>query len=249
MVAFARRSPSARLYSLVPRSSQCPSTRTSMFSCDFNQAALASSVLASLGRTSYLSKSKKMSLRSAIAANSRGTGRAPPAVLPPLGVGVPLPPRVPPGCTAAGALEAPSDGPLDGPVDPATPVGAGAEAAVVAGRFAQLTKTTTNVSKAKTLAIRREHEMTSVRRPRRALIVAGPRGETAGIGTVGADGPQVVGTLARSEDDHVTARGPAGLGVMPTVGELPHARALGVHHEHVGTARPITDERDLLSRR
>jgi len=74
-------------------------------------------------------------------------------------VGVPLPPPVPPGCTAAGALEAPSDGPLDGPVDPATPVGAGAEAAVVAGRFAQLTMTTTNVSKAKTQAIRRRVNM------------------------------------------------------------------------------------------
>src|SRR5437899_90687 len=132
MVAFARRSPRARLYSLVPRSSQCPSTRTSMFSCDFSQAALASSIFASVGRMSYLSKSKKTSFRSAIAANSRGTGRALPLALP-LGVAVPPPaPLLPPGCIPAVPPDPPE--PPDDPVAPATPVGAGAEAAVVAAR-------------------------------------------------------------------------------------------------------------------
>src|SRR5215510_7006824 len=152
MVAFARRSPRARLYSLVPRSSQCPSTRTSMLSCDFSQAALASSIFASVGRMSYLSKSKKMSFRSATAAKSRGAGRALPLVLP-LGVGV----AVPPGCTLVVPPEPLGpDGPEppDDPVAPATPVGAGADAAVVAGRFAQLTITTTSTRRATTLPTR-----------------------------------------------------------------------------------------------
>src|SRR5512137_390139 len=73
MVAFARRSPRARLYSLVPRSSQCPSIRTRL-SFDFSQAALVSSVLASFGRTSYLSKSKNTSFRLSVARNSLGAG-------------------------------------------------------------------------------------------------------------------------------------------------------------------------------
>src|SRR5258705_2167986 len=73
MAAFARRSPRARLYSLVPRSSQWPSTRTRL-SFDFSQAALVSSVFASVGRMSYLSKSKNTSLRLSVARNSLGAG-------------------------------------------------------------------------------------------------------------------------------------------------------------------------------
>src|SRR5262245_17017075 len=75
MVAFARRSPRARLYSLVPRSSQWPSISTRFSAFDFSHEALASSVLASSGRTSYLSKSKWMSLRASTAAKSFGEGR------------------------------------------------------------------------------------------------------------------------------------------------------------------------------
>src|SRR5262250_613326 len=132
MVALARRSPRARLYSFVPRSSACPSISTRLLALDLSQLALASRVLASSGRMSYLSKSKKMSLRFAFSANSAGRGGVAGAAVAGAGVagtgagaaveglvlgaaGV--------GCTGAGAI-----------VDA---VGAGAEAAVVAGRFGQ----------------------------------------------------------------------------------------------------------------
>src|SRR5262245_66139301 len=82
MVDLARRSPSARLYSLVPRSSQWPSMSTRL-SLDFSHEALASRIFASPGRMSYLSKSKNTSFSSATATNSFGDGRAPGA-----GVGV-----------------------------------------------------------------------------------------------------------------------------------------------------------------
>src|SRR5438046_392705 len=141
MVAFARRSPRARLYSLVPRSSQCPSTRTSMFSCDFNQAALASSIFASVGRMSYLSKSKKTSFKSAMAVKSRGTGRAPPLGLT---VGVAVAGVLVLGCMGVAPELAGALGLAGDPVAPAAPVGAGADAAIVAGRFAQPTMTTTS---------------------------------------------------------------------------------------------------------
>src|SRR4029453_4518054 len=49
---------------------------TSCSALGLSQAALASSVLASSGRMSYLSKSKLMSLSSATDTNSRGDGRA-----------------------------------------------------------------------------------------------------------------------------------------------------------------------------
>src|ERR1700682_6464879 len=58
MAALARRSPSARLYSLVPRSSQCPSISVSWSGLALSQAALASSVLASPGRIADESKAK-----------------------------------------------------------------------------------------------------------------------------------------------------------------------------------------------
>src|SRR5258705_6722716 len=74
MVAFARRSPRARLYSLVPRLSQCPSISTRFSAFDFSQDALASSVFASSGRMSYLSNSKKTSFKASMAANSFGEG-------------------------------------------------------------------------------------------------------------------------------------------------------------------------------
>src|SRR5581483_9143125 len=106
MAALARRSPSARLYSLVPRSSQWPSISTRL-SFDFSHAALASRVFASLGRMSYLSKSKKTSFRFSVARNSLGAG----------------------GVVDGAAAEGAGD-----------PVGGGAEAAVVAGRFGQPTR-------------------------------------------------------------------------------------------------------------
>src|SRR5512146_943568 len=125
MVAFARRSPRARLYSLVPRSSQCPSIRTRL-SFDFSQAALVSSVLASFGRRSYLSKSKKMSFRCALAVNSLGAG------------GVVL--GAVEGATGDGVIE--GEGAVEGAAAEGLgePVGGGAEAAVVAGRLGQPTR-------------------------------------------------------------------------------------------------------------
>src|SRR5215510_1811066 len=87
MVDLARRSPSARLYSLVPRSSQWPSMSTRL-SLDFSHEALASRIFASPGRMSYLSKSKNTSFSSATATNSFGDGRAP-------GVGVDVPDPAP----------------------------------------------------------------------------------------------------------------------------------------------------------
>src|SRR5512138_1271978 len=126
MAAFARRSPRARLYSLVPRSSQCTSIRTkSLF--DFSQTALESSILASLGRMSYLSKSKNTSFKLALAVNSLGAG------------GVVLGAAVE-GATGDGVI--PGAGVVEGAAAEGLgePEGAGAEAAVVAGRFGQPTR-------------------------------------------------------------------------------------------------------------
>src|SRR3984893_16268522 len=125
MAAFARRSPRARLYSLVPRSSQWPSIRTRL-SFDFSQAALVSSIFASGGRMSYLSKSKNTSLRLSVARNSLGAGGE-------VGLAVD-------GATGDGVIE--GDGVVDGAAAEGVgaPVGAGAEAAVVAGRFGQPTR-------------------------------------------------------------------------------------------------------------
>src|SRR5207253_8847279 len=130
----------ARLYSVVPRSSQWPSMSTRWFGFDFSQPALVSSIFASPGRMSYLSKSKWMSFSSAIDTNSLGAGRAveapplwvPPLLLPPLG-GVAPPPG---GCACA----------LEPGVVAAAPVGAGAAAWVVAGRLAHPVSTTPRTS-------------------------------------------------------------------------------------------------------
>src|SRR6266850_6660962 len=75
MAALARRSPRARLYSLVPRSSQCPSISVSWPGLAFSQATLASSVLASAGRIADESKAKYTGLRaSLILYSSAGAG-------------------------------------------------------------------------------------------------------------------------------------------------------------------------------
>src|SRR5262245_14556130 len=127
MVAFARRSPRARLYSLVPRSSVWPSISTRFSAFDLSHEALASSVFESSGRMSYLSKSKWMSLRASTAVNSFGEGRG--AAGPASGAGA-----------AGAAVLGAADG--DGACGAATRgvgSGAGADAAVavVAGFFAQ----------------------------------------------------------------------------------------------------------------
>src|SRR5215510_9401204 len=148
IVDLARRSPSARLYSLVPRSSQWPSMRTRL-SLDFSHAELASRIFASLGRMSYLSKSKNTSFSSATATNSFGDGRVP-------GVDVldPAPEDpAPEGVGAAVVSDEPEVGAgaavmLPGVVA-AAPVGAGAaETCVVAGRLAQPVALTPRISRA-----------------------------------------------------------------------------------------------------
>src|SRR5262249_30030689 len=67
MAALALRSPSARLYSLVPRSSQWPSISRSWVGLAFRWLAWGSSVLAPSRRTMALSKSKKMSFTAGFA--------------------------------------------------------------------------------------------------------------------------------------------------------------------------------------
>src|SRR5207244_13011196 len=163
---------------------------------------------------------------------------------------------------AAGAGAGACAAPPDGAVVAAAPVGAGADAAVVAGRLAQPANSavlTTNVATRNRMppvtmtpplaqitwtsqrrsivsrqsrgprgtgrlrralrhrclrgavsehgedlpsaeAARLEHEMPSVRRPRRALVVAGPVREAARIRAVGVDGPDVVGARALRVD-------------------------------------------------
>src|SRR4051812_25705314 len=56
--AIARRSPKARLYSAVPRSSQCPSIVTDQLGYFFSSAALASSAFCEAALRSLLSSSK-----------------------------------------------------------------------------------------------------------------------------------------------------------------------------------------------
>src|SRR6266487_2131354 len=58
----ARRSPNARLYSAVPRSSQCPSIVTAQFVYLFSSPAFSSSVFCATGLNSSLSYSKKTGL-------------------------------------------------------------------------------------------------------------------------------------------------------------------------------------------
>src|SRR6266849_335982 len=113
MVARARRSPRARLYSFVPRSSQCPSMSTRSLPRVFSQAALASRVLASWGRMSDLSKSKYTSFRFAFSSNWVGLAAG-------AGVGD--------GTTVGGGVGA-------GVGVPDGAVGGGAEAPMVTGRF------------------------------------------------------------------------------------------------------------------
>src|SRR5207247_7748367 len=86
---------------------------------------LASSIFASVGRMSYLSKSKKTSFKSAMAVKSRGTGRAPPLGLT---VGVAVAGVLVLGCMGVAPELAGALGLAGDPVAPAAPVGAGADA-------------------------------------------------------------------------------------------------------------------------
>src|SRR5580765_3276172 len=125
MADFARRSPSARLYSEVPRSSQCPSISTSWLGLALRYAAVASSTAASAGRMSDLSKAKWIGLSASLARYSLGGAGGAGAV-----VG---------GTTGAGATGAGAGAGVAG-VGGATAAGGaggGAVAAVIAGRLGQ----------------------------------------------------------------------------------------------------------------
>ena len=84
-----------------------------------------------------------------MAVKSRGTGRAPPLGLT---VGVAVAGVL--GCMGVAPELAGALGLAGDPVAPAAPVGAGADAAIVAGRFAQPTMTTTSTRSATTLPMR-----------------------------------------------------------------------------------------------
>src|SRR5262249_3430416 len=126
--ALARRSPSDRLYSSVPRSSQWPSIRMRASALARSHRAFASRISASRGRIAYLSKSKCTSTRSRTAENSTGAGRASDA---PDRV-APASDPVPSLAVGCGDVEA-----LDSGDTPLAPVGAGAAVVIVAGCLAQ----------------------------------------------------------------------------------------------------------------
>src|SRR5467141_2798624 len=251
---------------------------TRWFGFDFSQLAFASSVFASPGRMSYLSKSKNTSASSGTAAKSCTAGRA---VL--LGAGVVVAAVGGALCTGAGAGGVAA-------VVLAEPVGAGAAACVVAGRLAQPLSTTAATSSDESsrceqrvsmtspfgvrwsvrfngkrvsrqarrprrtcrfaraagdgllgrtvgqhredlpasVAIRLEREVTTVGRPRCALVVAGAARESARIRAVHVHDPEVVRGPARRVDERVALGRPARLRVEPARRQLPHAQPVGV---------------------
>src|SRR5262245_45919187 len=124
-----------------------------------SQAALASRILVSSARTSYLSNSKWISRSSGTAVNSlvatRAVGEAP-AASPPAPVVAPLeaaaaaPPRVPAPVVASDVTAAGCPPVIDGAE---ALLGAGADAWVVAGRLAQPAKATDRTSNVTTTAL------------------------------------------------------------------------------------------------
>src|SRR2546425_347146 len=138
MAAWARRSPRARLYSLVPRSSTCPSTSTSRFGLAFSQRACAWRISAASGGRVYLPKWRWMSCTSGTAANSFGAGGEG-------GGGA--------GATGAGATGAGAGAWAAGGGAGAgctAPVGAGAETCATAGRLAHPPRTIRTIRRGRT---------------------------------------------------------------------------------------------------
>src|SRR5262245_31268143 len=129
MAALARRSPRARLYSTVPRSSQCPSISTSWPAFALSQLAFSSRTFEASGLMLYRSKSKKMSLTLALTAKSLGAGRAVGAGVAGAAVGA--------GGGGAGAATMVSLTVSCTTTGAGAAGGGGADAWVMAGRFAQ----------------------------------------------------------------------------------------------------------------
>src|SRR5438445_816804 len=98
-------------------------------------------------------------------------------------------------------------------------------------------------------AIRLKREVTTIRSPGRALVVAGTGGETTRVRAVRAHRPEVVRALSLRVDDRVALRRPARLGVKAGRGDLADVGPVRVHHEEVRLSVAVGHERDLLTRR
>src|SRR5690242_3899027 len=246
MVALARRSPSARLYSLVPRSSQWPSMSTRL-SFDFSHVALVSRIFASLARMSYLSKSKNTSFRFSVARNSLGAGGVVGEV---------------DGATGDGVIE--GDGAVDGAAADGAgePVGGGAEAAVVAGRFGQPTRKSERASTgtANSSALPRRGAMSPIllevfisprfciqsilsrkaRRPSRTCRLPGYSDDRLLLGPIREHGEELVATgPAGLEDEVPPVRGPGrALVVAGPGGQAPQIGAVRADRPQVEISLP-----------
>src|SRR5256886_3330828 len=224
------------------------------FGFDFSQLAFASSVFASPGRMSYLSKSKNTSTSSGTAAKSCTAGRA---VL--LGAGVVVAAVGVSLCTGAGAAGGVAAVVL------AEPVGAGAAACVVAGRLAQPLSTTAATSNDESTRCEQRVSMTSpfgvrwsvrffngkrvsrqARRPRRTCRFAGAAGDGLLGRTVGQHREDLPASVAIRLEREVTAVGRprCALVVGGATREAAWIRAVHVHDPEVvrGPARRV-DER------
>src|SRR5438445_8257974 len=231
---------------------------TRWFGFDFSQLAFASSVFASPGRMSYLSKSKNTSTSSGTAAKSCTAGRA---VL--LGAGVVVAAVGVSLCTGAGA------GGGVAAVVLAEPVGAGAAACVVAGRLAQPLSTTAATSSDESTRCEQRVSMTSpfcvrwsvrfnvkrvsrqARRPRRTCRFADAAGDGLLGRTVGQHREDLPASVAIRLEREVTAVGcpRRALIVAGAARESARVRAVHVHDPEVvrGPARRV-DERAALGR-
>src|SRR6266404_4649277 len=219
---------------------------TRWFGFDFSQLAFASSVFASPGRMSYLSKSKNTSTSSGTAAKSCTAGRA---VL--LGAGVVVAAVGVSLCTGAGAG-----------------VGVGAAACVVAGRLAQPLSTTAATSNDESTRCEQRVSMTSpfgvrwsvrffngkrvsrqARRPRRTCRFAGAAGDGLLGRTVGQHREDLPASVAIRLEREVTAVGRprCALVVGGATREAARIRAVHVHDPEIvrGPARRV-DERVTL---
>src|SRR5262249_56197223 len=107
--ALAGGSPRAGLYSLVPRSSACPSIRTGWLGFPLTHGELVSSTVAASEPISARSNAKWMSFNSTAATNSRGDGPRPiPGPPRPDRESGPIPMAAPPLPPYADSLETPA---------------------------------------------------------------------------------------------------------------------------------------------
>src|SRR5439155_974004 len=89
-------------------------------------------------------------------------------------------------------------------------------------------------------AIRLKREVTPIRSPGRALVVAETGGETTRVRAVRAHRPEVVRALSLRVDDRVALRRPARLGVKAGRGDLAEVGPVQLHHEEGRPSRHQT---------